>query len=121
MTSNNEGPSKRVCRSSHTAMESRDMVAREGDDEKSMNNANAEKDNMLKSKLVKEETLKLWEIQCEKTQKKLSQRNPPRDDKFQLITKDINDHPLIRVWCNECETADGFGMITGKQSAYSSL
>ncbi|MCO5548880.1 hypothetical protein L7F22_002342 [Adiantum nelumboides] len=91
MTSNNEGPSKRVCKSLHTAMESRDMDAREGVDEKSMNNANAEKDNMLKSKLVKEETLELWELQCEKTRKKLCQRNPPRDDKFQLITEDIND------------------------------
>ncbi|MCO5571612.1 hypothetical protein L7F22_025358 [Adiantum nelumboides] len=97
------------------------MDAREGDDEKSINNANAEKDNMLNSKLVKEETLKLWELQRKKTQKKLSQRNPQRDDKFQLITENINDQPSIRVWCNECKTSYGSGVITGKQSAYSSL
>ncbi|MCO5547293.1 hypothetical protein L7F22_000740 [Adiantum nelumboides] len=120
------GPSKRVCRSLDEDKEgdednaSEEGKAREqkpdGDDGKGCGN------KMLKSIFLSKSALQKWEDECMRICKKLRERQPPRDDKFEIMTEDVDDTPLIRVWCHECGSAYGKGTIGGgTQSSYSYL
>lgn len=70
------GPFKRVCRSLNDTMEA---IGKEGDQRlQNVDGGKVHGSNMLKSFLVSKLTLDNWEVQCEKTCKKLRERNPAK-------------------------------------------
>ncbi|MCO5594340.1 hypothetical protein L7F22_048370 [Adiantum nelumboides] len=109
------GPTKRQCQDLEEPMEARDL--KESNEHGS---PEFERNNMLKSALISKFTLQSWQTQCEKTRKNLKKKISPREDRFELSTKDLNGHPLVQIWCYECGTFYGSGCL-GKQSAYSCL
>ncbi|MCO5609064.1 hypothetical protein L7F22_063285 [Adiantum nelumboides] len=107
--------SKRVCRSVNDTKEDSAMdVVEEGCERvQNFKGGEVQGNNMLKSLFLTRSSLELWKAQCEKTQKKLRERNPLRDDNFELATKNVNNNPVIRVLCHECRSAYGTGIGGG--------
>ncbi|KAI5066875.1 hypothetical protein GOP47_0017403 [Adiantum capillus-veneris] len=96
-TGEQSGLSKRVCRSVNDTKEDSAMdVVEEGCERvQNFEGGEVQGNNMLKSLLLTRSSLALWKAQCEKTRKKLRERNPPRDDNFELATEDVNNNPVI--------------------------
>lgn len=115
-------PTKRQCQDLKEHVEARDLKEsdKSGDSDHNLCGSPEYDRNMLKSTLISMSTLQSWQKQCDTTRKKLKEQNPPRDDRFQLSTKDLNGCALVQIWCQECGTFYGSG-FPGKQSPYSCL